>query len=57
MTGCATVVGVGVQSTCCTCTGAGAENFGGVAIKPGCRGFPTGVPRIWGVPGAKAGHT
>ena len=57
MTGCATVVGVGVQSTCCTCTGAGAENFGGVAIKPGCLGFPTGVPRIWGVPGAKAGHT
>ena len=57
MTGCATEVGVSVQSTCCTCTGAGAGNLRGVAIKPGYLGCPTGVPRIWGVPGAKAGHT
>ena len=55
ITGCATVVGVSVQCTCCTC--AGAENLGGVAIKPGYLGFPMGVPQIWGVPGAKAGHT
>ena len=35
MTSCATVVGVNVQSTCCTCTGASAGNLRGVAIKPG----------------------
>ena len=35
MTSCATVVGVSVQSTCCTCTGASAGNLRGVAIKPG----------------------
>ena len=57
MTGCTTVVGVSVKSTCCTCTGAGAGNLGWVAIKPWYLGFPVGVPRIWGVPGAKAGHT
>ena len=54
MTGCAIEVGVSVQSTCCTCTGAGNGNLGGVAIKPGYLGFPMDVSRLWRVPGAKA---
>ena len=29
-----------LQSTCCTCTGAGAGNLRGVAIKPGISGMP-----------------
>ena len=41
-----------LQSTCCTCTGAG--NLRGVAIKPGYLGCPMGVPKVRGVPGAKA---
>ena len=39
MTSCATVVGVSVQSTCCTCTGAGAGNLRGVCtLNLGCAG-------------------
>ena len=46
-----------LHSNCCTCTGAGAGNLGGVAIKPRYLGCPTGLPKVRGVPAAKARHT